>query len=96
MLNHNDFLYLKMQGAEGDLLCHFIDQNGDLLETPLEERLISAPLSTLKQLNNVIGVAAGDNKVNAIRAALRGQYLDILVTDDRTARQLLGMENDAT
>lgn len=96
VLNHNDFLYLKMQGAEGDLLCHFIDQNGDLLETPLEERLISAPLSTLKQLNNVIGVAAGDNKVNAIRAALRGQYLDILVTDDRTARQLLGMENDAT
>ena len=43
----------------------------------------------IKALQNVIGVAAGDNKVNAIRAALKGQYLDILITDDNTASQLI-------
>lgn len=95
VLNHNDFLYLSMQGAAGDLLSHFIDKDGKLLETPLEERLISTPLTTLKKLDNVIGVAAGDSKVEAIRAALCGQYMDILITDDRTAQKILGIENDA-
>lgn len=90
ILNHNDFLYLQMQGAVGDLLSHFIDRDGKLIETPLEERLISTPLTKLKALQNVIGVAAGDVKVNAIRAALRGGYLDVLITDDHTAEQLLG------
>jgi len=89
VLNHNDFVYLGMQGAVGDLLSHFIDRDGVLIETPLEERLISTPLSTLKSLKNVIGVATGDSKVEAIRAALRGQYLDVLITDDRTAGRLV-------
>lgn len=89
ILNNNDFLYLSMQGAVGDLLSHFIDKEGNLLKTPLEERLISTPLDTLKKLKNVIGVAAGDSKVEAIHAALRGQYLDVLITDDRTAGKLL-------
>lgn len=38
----------------------------------------------------MIGVAAGDSKVEAIHAALMGQYLDVLITDDRTAEKLLG------
>jgi lsr operon transcriptional repressor len=90
VLNHNDFLYLGMRGAAGDLLSHFIDKDGNLIDTPLEARLISTPLSTIKHLQNVIGVAAGDSKVEAIRAALHGQYLDVLITDDRTASQILG------
>lgn len=93
VLNRNDFLYLQMRGAAGDLLSHFIDKDGQLIDTPLEERLISTPLSTLKALPNVIGVAAGENKVNAIRAALRGRYLDILITDDATAHRLIEEKN---
>jgi DNA-binding transcriptional regulator LsrR (DeoR family) len=95
ILNRNDFLYLQMQGAVGDLLSHFIDRDGRLIETPLEGRLISTSLDKLKELQNVIGVAAGDVKVDAIRAALRGGYLDVLITDDRTATQLLDGEREA-
>ncbi len=89
ILNRNDFLYLQMQGAVGDLLSHFIDCDGKLIDTPLESRLISTSLPKLKELQNVVGVAAGDVKVNAIRAVLRGGYLDVLITDDQTASQLL-------
>ncbi|MEA4998699.1 MAG: sugar-binding transcriptional regulator [Candidatus Limiplasma sp.] len=95
ILNRNDFLYLQMQGAVGDLLSHFIDKDGNLIETPLEARLISTSLSKLKALQNVIGVAAGDVKVAAIRAALKGGYLDVLITDDHTAEQLLAKEPEA-
>lgn len=89
ILNKNDLLYLKMKGAVGDILCHFIDKDGNLVESNIEDRLISTPLSTLRSLDNVIGVAAGDDKVDAIKAALNGGYIDILITDESTSLQLL-------
>lgn len=89
ILSQSDFLYLKMKGAVGDILCHFIDKDGNLVETDIEDRLISTPLSTLSTLNNVIGVAAGEHKVEAIKAVLRGGYIDILITDEATATKLL-------
>lgn len=92
MLNNNDFVFLKMRGAVGDILSHFMDQDGTLIKTAMEDRLVSTPLETLKTLDNVIGVAAGSGKVEAIRAGLKGGYLDILVVDERTAEALLGEE----
>lgn len=89
LLSKNDVLFLQMQGAVGDVLSHFIDQDGNIVNAEIEERLISYDLQSLKELDNVIGVAAGNVKVNAIRAALRGGYLDVLITDENTALQLL-------
>jgi len=85
ILSRNDFLYLSMKGAVGDVLSHFIDKDGEILESPVEDRLISTPLETLRELKNVIGVAAGEAKVEAIRATLKGRYLDVLITDEPTA-----------
>jgi DNA-binding transcriptional regulator LsrR (DeoR family) len=93
-LTKNDMMYLKMKGAVGDMLSHFIDKHGNLVPNAVEERLISTPLETLKNLKNVIGVAAGETKVEAIRAVLRGGYLNVLVTDASTAKQILEVEDE--
>lgn len=89
VLSRNDLFFLRMHNAVGDILCHFFDPDGRLLQTPIEDRLISTPLSRLKALRNVVGLAAGAQKADAIRAALRGGYLDVLVTDEATASLLL-------
>ena len=91
ILNQNDFLYLSMQGAVGDILTHFIDKDGKPIHSDVEERLFSTPLETLKSLNNVIGISGGPQKVEAIRAALKGGYLDVLITDEETAMQLIDL-----
>ena len=78
-----------MKGAVGDLLSHFIDKDGNPIENNLDNRLLSTPLEDLKKMNNVIGVAGGLNKVDAILAVLKGQYLDVLITDEETAAALL-------
>lgn len=88
ILNPSDFRLLAMKGAVGDVICHFIDKNGGLVDTEVDSRLVSVPLSTLKELENVIGVAAGKHKIPAIHAALTGGYMDILITDEETAAQL--------
>ena len=64
------------------------DKDGNLVDTDIDSRLVSVPLSTLNQLENVIGVAAGKHKVTAIHSALMGNYLDILITDESTAQLL--------
>jgi DNA-binding transcriptional regulator LsrR (DeoR family) len=93
VLNAGDFLYLKMHGAVGDILCHFIDREGRVIVTPLEDRLVSTSLDTLKSLPNVIGVAAGRDKREAIKGALALGYLNILITNEDTAKWLI--ENGA-
>ncbi|MBR1409345.1 MAG: sugar-binding transcriptional regulator [Clostridia bacterium] len=95
ILNANDMLYLRMRGAAGDLLSHFLTRDGQLIESPVEERLIGASLDTLRSLRNVIGIAAGTVKAEAIRAALLGGYLDTLITDEETALRILQLEETA-
>ena len=89
VLSQADMFYLKVNNAVGDVLCHFLDKNGELIHTPIEDRLISTSLDRLKAMKNVIGLAAGREKIEAIRAVLRGGYLDILITDEPTANLLL-------
>lgn len=89
ILNQNDFLYLSMQGAVGDILTHFIDKEGSPIHSDIEERVFSTHLDTLKSLHNVIGISGGPQKTEAIRAALKGGYLDVLITDEDTAVRLI-------
>lgn len=91
ILNQNDLLYLSMQGAKGDVLSHFLDENGQLIHSPIEERLIATSMQELSELHHVIGVAAGLVKVDAIRSVLRGGILDTLITDTETAEAILAV-----
>lgn len=89
ILSANDLTYLKMYGAVGDILSHFIDEKGEPVSTDFETRLISTDLDILTKLDTVIGVAGGDNKIPTLRAALTRGYFDVLVTDETTAATLL-------
>ena len=84
-----DLLYLSMQGAVGDVLCHFLDVSGKQVESPVDDRLITTSLETLAKQNNVVGAAAGEQKVNAIIGALNANILDILITDLDTAELII-------
>lgn len=89
ILNEGELAVLKMQGAVGDILNHFVDKNGNLIQTEIEDRVISTDLDKLRQLKNVVGVAGGKDKVTAIKAVLNGGYLNVLITDSDTAAELL-------
>ena len=89
ILNEGELTVLKMQGAVGDVLNHFMDKDGNLIQTEIEDRVISTDLDKLRQLKNVVGVAGGKDKVTAIKAVLNGGYLNVLITDSDTAANLL-------
>lgn len=81
---------VREQGAVGDILGYFMQKDGRLQpDMPLHEELISVPLDNLKKIPNVIGVAGGEDKVEAILSALQGKYINSLVTEENTARMML-------
>ena len=79
---------LRQKKAAGDILLRFFGQNGELVETGLEKRVISMSLEQLSKVNSAVGVAGGSRKYSGILGALRGHWINILVTDHFTAERL--------
>ncbi|MEK3888321.1 sugar-binding transcriptional regulator [Bacillus sp. FSL K6-3431] len=88
----NELTSIKQKNAVGDILGQFFNKDGEILNLPHHSRLIGTKLSTLKHLENVIAVAGGEKKIEAIYGALKGNYLHTLITDELTAASLLKME----
>lgn len=76
-------------GGVGDMLGEWFDATGTVVPEATSDRRIGIDLAELRDLPNVIGVAAGAPKAAAIRAALLGGYLNVLITDAETADLLL-------
>src|SRR5260370_213652 len=55
----------------------------------LDDRLIAIEREELARIPTVVAVAAGPEKYAAIRGALRTGYVDVLVTDETTAKELV-------
>jgi DNA-binding transcriptional regulator LsrR (DeoR family) len=80
---------LRAQGAVGDILVRFFDRDGRPLDTPLNQRVMGMSLDQLSRAERAVGIAGGKRKVEAIRGALRGKFINVLITDHFTAARLL-------
>jgi DNA-binding transcriptional regulator LsrR (DeoR family) len=84
---------LSRLGAVGDICFRFFDAQGEPVKSPLMQRVIGIELASLKRVKRVVGVAGGRRKVRAILAALRGGWIDVLITDQRAAEALLDSDS---
>ena len=78
----------RARGAVGEIASWVFDAEGNYLDTP-HNRSIGGLRAGLSDRGPVIGIAAGPEKVDAIRGALRGKLLNGLITSDITARKLV-------
>lgn len=81
---------LEEAGAIGHVALRFFDADGALVRTSLDDRTLSITAAQLRKTKRVVAVAGGPTKVNAIRAALKGGFVDVLITDQMTAAALVG------
>ncbi len=80
---------LRASGAVGDICSRFFGKDGAPCQSPLTDRVVGIELNDLRQLPWVVGAAVGTEKAPAILGALRGGYINVLVTDETTARAVL-------
>lgn len=71
--------------ATGDIFYNFIDQNGEQLNCEWNDRVISIPFETYKNIPLKIAAAGGLNKTEAIHGALTNGLVDVLVIDEDSA-----------
>ena len=87
---------LSDRGAVGDICLRFFDANGAPVITPLNDRVIAIELADLKRVDRVVGIAGGHRKFAAIRGALRGRRINVLITDRSTAERLVKSASSET
>lgn len=77
------------KNAVGDISSRFINSKGEIADENINERTIGIGLDDLKGKEYSILIAGGEQKIESIRAALRGKYPNVFITDENTARILL-------
>jgi DNA-binding transcriptional regulator LsrR (DeoR family) len=92
-LTETDLKRIQQSGIVADMLGRLLDANGGWADVPFNRRVIGIDLDTLRSIPTVIAVAGGVAKARAILAALRGGYVDILITDARTVSEVLAMHS---
>lgn len=76
-----------------DICGHQIDSEGNEPPSPVKDRVIGISLHSLQRIPQVFAVCAGNEKVPAICAAIRGGYINSLIIDEIAALSLMETEN---
>ncbi|MBU3893282.1 sugar-binding transcriptional regulator [Serratia rubidaea] len=80
---------LAERSAVGDICLHYFDRHGAPVLSDDEDPVIGMALDKVKKCPNVVALAGGRDKVAAIKGALNGGYIDVLITDYHTSRMLV-------
>lgn len=88
--SEEQFELARERGAVGELCLHFLDKAGQPVDTGLDQLVIGVSLDQLRAAKRRWAVAGGRRKRTAVRAALRGGWVNTLVTDAATAEYLVG------
>ena len=81
---------LKEKGAVGNICLRFYNATGEEIRNAADgKQVFGLGLERLKSIPMVIGVACGERKRQAILGALRGGWINVLITDEVTAQCLV-------
>lgn len=95
LIGADDIETLARAGAVGDLLSYWVDENGEVVDHPLNRRVLALPPADLVSIKNVILVTGGIDRAAVIRAALRRGVVHTLVTDEKTAEIVAGRQGES-
>jgi DNA-binding transcriptional regulator LsrR (DeoR family) len=80
---------LAERGAVGDICLHYFDADGVPVLNEEEDPVIGMDLALVKQCPRVVAMAGGVDKAQAIKGALAGGYINVLIIDKTTAKLLI-------
>ncbi|MCA0433442.1 MAG: sugar-binding transcriptional regulator [Proteobacteria bacterium] len=75
--------------AVGDLLYNFYDASGAIVPHAINERVMSMPVERLRRVPRRVMISGGNDKVDALIGGLRLSAANVLITNERTAEELL-------
>jgi deoxyribonucleoside regulator len=88
-LNDEDLASIRARGAVGDVCGSYFSRDGSRVELEMNERTIAIGFEEMKNIPNRIGVSGGPNKALPNIGAVRAGLLNVLISDEDTAREML-------
>lgn len=88
-ISSSDLDSLRELGAVGDIALRYFDPSGLDVSSDLQARIIGMSATQLRAVPRRIAVAGGVHKASAVRAALLGGWVTVLITDTQVAAHLL-------
>lgn len=76
---------LRDQKAVGEICTHYFDIDGKIIESEINGRVFAIDYNNFKNIPIRIGVSGGKEKVSAIEGAIRGNLINVLITDYDTS-----------
>lgn len=93
-LSDDDLEYIRDQGAVGDICGSYFALDGSQVLLKMNERTIAIEFEEMKAIPNRLGVSGGPNKALPNIGAVRAGLLNVLITDEHTAREMLDVLNE--
>ena len=87
-----EFQRLSREGGIGEILSYVLDESGNPMDDPIFDRLICLDVERYKKIPIRVGVAYGMKKKDAILCALKGGWINVLITDEEVAQYLVEVE----
>jgi DNA-binding transcriptional regulator LsrR (DeoR family) len=82
---------LARRGVHADVSGVLLDADGAPVHAPLTDRMICIDAADLRRIPEVIALVYGPEKASATRAAIRGGYVNGIITHTSMAKALLSM-----
>jgi len=86
---------LVARGAVGDVLFHFFDGDGELVDHPINGRVMSAEVDRLRKAPIRILTSGGPEKIEAMFGAMKLLAPTVLITDEESARRMIELKTGA-
>lgn len=88
MIERSEIDQVKRAGGCGEILGHFFDAKGRMVDTDVSRRTISLEIDDLRG-RNIVAIAGGLTKAEGIGSVLASGLIRGLITDERTAARLV-------
>jgi DNA-binding transcriptional regulator LsrR (DeoR family) len=87
-LSKKELEILKNEGAVANICCSYINKFGEVINSSIANKILGHSILELTKTKKV-AIATGDEKLEAIKAVLRGEFVDVFITSLETAKKLI-------
>lgn len=88
-IRKDDFEEIIKGKPVGNMNAYFFNKDGQKCLSPLNNKTLDMDIEQYKKIRYVMGLAGGKFKADAIFAALKGKIINIIVTDEETAKAII-------
>ena len=90
--DEKDMESMRQKNVVGAVCMQFFDINGSTEAFEADNCVIGVDIKKLRRVPHSIGVASGPEKARAIQGAIKGGFVNVLVTDVECGKRLLELD----